>query len=261
MALYGILGNIHGNLEALKAVLAVFDSQRIRHILCVGDVVGYNADPDACVALLRSRGAQVIAGRYDLIGTRLLGFQHCPNKLRYAIKRTRAVLQPETAAWLKALPQNHVVEGSIGIVQRQQDAADVPGARVCFFGESPQPKVCDATGDEVREFTPQSFTRLDPERRYFIHAGSVDAQRKAGQRLAEFAVFDSTAMTVEFLRTRYDAASTEAKAAVFGYRITPFTDSLYTLRRRLVLAPQVAWTLCRRVGALLRIKPLRTAGA
>jgi hypothetical protein len=62
----------------------------------------------------------------------------------------------------------------------------------------------------------------------------VDAQRKREHRLAECAIFDSLAWTVEFLRVPYDAASTEAKAAVFGYRINPLMDRLYSLKKRLL---------------------------
>ncbi len=73
---------------------------------------------------------------------------------------------------------------------------------------------------------------LSPDRLYFINAGSVDAQRKREEKLAEFAVLDTQASTVQFHRVRYNAAATEAKATVAGYRITRLTDWFYTLRRR-----------------------------
>jgi hypothetical protein len=69
---------------------------------------------------------------------------------------------------------------------------------------------------------------------YFVNPGSVDASRKRGHKQAECAILDTGASTLEFLRPPYDAAATEAKAAVFGYRITPWIDRLYTLRRKLV---------------------------
>ena len=75
---------------------------------------------------------------------------------------------------------------------------------------------------------------LSRERLYFVNMGSVDAQRKHSSRLAEYAIFDSAAWAIEFLRVRYDAASTEAKAAAGGYRITPLLDRIYTWRRRLL---------------------------
>jgi predicted phosphodiesterase len=250
MARYGVLGDIHGNLEALQSVLQALDARGVRELLCVGDVVGYNADPDACVALLRQRRVQVIAGNHDLIGTRRLGFERCSNMAWHALKRTRRVLSPATIAWLESLPPNRLVGGDVVLVHGgardvqlymttpqhiAQNAAllrtDFPAARVCFFGHSHRQKVYEVHGDEVREQPLEAVCALAPDRLYFINAGSVDAQRKWSQRLAECAVFDSDARTVEFLRLRYDAAATEAKAAVAGYRLTPLLDRLYTLQR------------------------------
>ena len=255
MAIYGVLGDIHGNVEALEAVLAALDARGVRRLLCVGDVVGYNADPDACIALLRARGTQVIAGNHDLIGTGRLGFERCSNKARYSLKRTRRRLAPESIAWLNALPDKRLVEDSIALVHGgvrdvqlymttpqhiRRNAAllreDFATARVCFFGHSHLQKLYEVAGDEVREILGSDPCQLSADRLYFINAGSVDAQRKREHKLAEFAVFDSDAWTVQFLSVPYDAASTEAKATVGGYRIGPVTDWLYTLRRRLYFA-------------------------
>ena len=52
MALYGVLGDIHGNREALEAALGALEARGVARFLCVGDVVGYNADPDDCISLL-----------------------------------------------------------------------------------------------------------------------------------------------------------------------------------------------------------------
>jgi len=249
MALYGVLGDIHGNLEALRAVLAALEARGVRELLCVGDVVGYNADADACAALLRRRGARVILGNHDLIATRRLGFERCSNNARYALARTRRTLGRETAEWLATLPERLLVDGEIALVHGGvRDVqlymrtpqivaanapllrADFPSARVCFFGHSHFQKVYEADhAGSARELPLDGA--LSRERLYFINMGSVDAQRKHSSRLAECAIFDSRAWSVEFLRVRYDAASTEAKAAAGGYRITPLLDRLYTWRR------------------------------
>lgn len=261
MALYGVLGDIHGNLEALRAVLAALDERGVRELLCVGDVVGYNADADACAALLRRRNARVILGNHDLIATRRLGFERCANNARYALARTRRTLARETADWLGTLPRRLVVDGSIALVHGgvrdvqlymrtpqivAANAAllrtDVPSARVCFFGHSHVQKVYEV--DEAGNVAELPLgTTLSRERLCFINMGSVDAQRKNGARLAECAIFDSAAWAIEFLAVRYDAASTEAKAAAGGYRITPLLDRIYTWRRRLLTAaPQRAFS-------------------
>ena len=251
MATYGVLGDIHGNVEALQAVLEELDARRVRRILCVGDVIGYNADPDRCVELLARRGADTIAGNHDLIGTGRLGFQRCANNARYSLARTRRKLAPRSAAWLNTLPANRVVEGTLALVHggvrdvqlymktAQQIARnaellriDFPGVRVCFFGHSHDQKLYEVGDEGVRDLPVPGLHQLSAGRLYFINAGSVDAQRKRENRRAEFALFDSDAWTVEFLSCRYDAAATEAKAAAAGYRITPFTNWLYTQRRR-----------------------------
>ena len=253
MALYGILGDIHGNLEALQAVLAALEARGVRELVCVGDVVGYNADPDECVALLRARGARVIAGNHDLIAVRELGFERCSNKARFALERTRRRLAPQTVQWLSSLPERLLLESGIALVHggvrdvqlymrtpqlvaRNAELLrlDFPGARVCFFGHSHDRKLyrVDDTGATEMDLS----GRLEEDHVHFINAGSVDAQRKHGPKLAECAVFDSGAWAIDFLSVPYAAAATEAKAAVGGYRILPLVDRLYTWRRRLSFA-------------------------
>jgi predicted phosphodiesterase len=251
MARYGVLGDIHGNREALEAVLHALEARGVKQFLCVGDIVGYNADPDECVALLRSRGVAAIAGNHDLISQRRLDFSRCSNIAEYALRRTRRTLGREAAAWLAGLPKSLTLEKEVvlihgGVRDVQQYmvtpahigdnarflAADFPGARVCFFGHSHEQRVYEVNDERIVEVPTDGQVPLRKENAYFINPGSVDASRKKRHKLAECALFDSTFGTVEFLRVRYDAAATEAKAAAFGYRISPLTDRIYTLRRR-----------------------------
>jgi predicted phosphodiesterase len=252
MALYGVIADIHGNREALAAALAVLEQRRVERIVCLGDVVGYNADPDECVAMVRGRCAATIAGNHDLIGLGRLDFRRCSNKAEYSLKRTRRSLAPASAAWLAALPNHHIVEDGVVLVHggvrdvqqymvtpthiRENAAylrADFPGARVCFFGHSHEQKVYKVDGDAVSESSIAERVFLEQDKTYFVNPGSVDASRKHSHKFAECALFDSRAWSVEFIRCRYDCAATEVKAAAFGYRINPLTDRLYSLRRRL----------------------------
>jgi predicted phosphodiesterase len=254
MARYGVLGDIHGNREALEAALGALEARGVRQFLCVGDIIGYNADPDECAAHLRNRHTVAIAGNHDLIGTGRLDFARCSNNARYSLQRTRRVLSRDTAAWLGRLPSNRLVEDNVLLVHggvrdveqymatpavigqnAQYLRADFPAARLCFFGHSHEQKVYQVDAGEVSEL-PLSSERiyLDKEKLAFVNPGSVDAQRKSRHKLAECAILDTVGWTVEFLRLPYDAASTEAKAAVFGYRINRVTDRLYSLRRRVL---------------------------
>jgi predicted phosphodiesterase len=252
MALYGVLGDIHGNREALEAALAALDECGAERILCVGDLVGYNADGDACVAILRSRDALCIAGNHDLIGTGRLGFERCSNKAMHSLKRTRRTLAAETVRELRSLPAHAKVEDDVllthgGVRDVQQymtrphhlleNAAylreDFPWARVCFFGHTHEQRVFEVQGDAVSEITAERV-RLLPGRVYFVNPGSVDASRKRAHKLAECALFDSATREVRFQRVPYDDAATEAKAAAHGYRIEHWRDRLYDWQRRTI---------------------------
>jgi predicted phosphodiesterase len=252
MALLGVLGDIHGNREALEAALAALRQRQVDRLLCLGDVVGYNADPDECVEIVRSRSALTIAGNHDLIALRKLGFSRCSNKAMYALKRTRETLGDEAASWLEGLPRHRLlddgvvmVHGGVRDVQQYmltpahiaENAAylreDFPGARLCFFGHSHEQRIWAAEGDAVRQVAAEDSVYLVKHLAYFINPGSVDASRKRGEKLAECAVLDTDEWRIDLVRVPYDAAASEAKASTFGYRIDPWTSRFYDFRRRI----------------------------
>jgi len=253
MAIYGILGDIHGNREALASALAYLDDPGVDRVLCVGDIVGYNADPDECVSMLRSRGAACIAGNHDLIGTGLLGFERCSNKAMHSLKRTRRALAPATIAWLRALPPHRVLEdrfllthGGVRDVQQymtrprhflenaQYLRRDFPGIRLCFYGHTHEQRVFAIDGESTCEIEASGDTRLDPRCEHFVNPGSVDASRKRARKVAALAIFDSAAMRVHFAQVPYDEQATESRAQAGGYRIDRWRDRLYDVQRRLV---------------------------
>ncbi|HJS37815.1 MAG TPA: metallophosphoesterase family protein [Burkholderiales bacterium] len=251
MAVYGVLGDIHGNREALAAVLAFFNRRGVARVLCTGDLVGYNADPDACVALLRARNAFVIAGNHDLISVRRLGFARCSRPAEYALRRTRRRLAPGTAGYLGALPAWRtvgerilLVHGSVADVERRlatpaetlADAvrlrAGFPQVHVCFYGHLHAQKAFQIEGGTARELEGDTL-RLRPEYLYYVNPGSVDAARKRAPRFAECALFDDVTLELEFHRLAYDERGAERRAAACGYRIGPWMDRYYALRRRI----------------------------
>ncbi|HXS53394.1 MAG TPA: metallophosphoesterase family protein [Usitatibacter sp.] len=259
MALYGVLGDIHGNREALEAALAALGEHSVDAILCVGDLVGYNADGNECVEMLTQCGALCIAGNHDLIGTGLLGFERCSNKAMHSLKRTRRALSPAAVRELQSLPAHRRIEdrvvlvhGGVRDVQQYmtqprhilQNAAylreDFPGASVCFFGHTHEQRVYETDGQSVREIDVHApAVALRPDRIHFVNPGSVDASRKRSQKYAELAIFDSERLACVFRRVPYDDAATEAKAAAQGYRIDGWRDRIYDWQRRVIGPRQV----------------------
>ena len=251
MALYGLIADIHGNREALEAALAALERFPVDQIVCLGDVVGYNADPDECAELVRTRCAVTIAGNHDLISLERLDFGRCSNKAEYSLRRTREALSPQTRAWLRTLPPSQMLEhgvvlvhGGVRDVQQymvtpahiRENAAylqdDFPGARLCFFGHSHEQKIYRVGAEGVQEVEIHGEVLLGPQDTYFINPGSVDASRKRSGKRAQCALLDTDAWSIRFLEVGYDCAATEAKAVTFGYRIPGLTDRFYTLKRR-----------------------------
>ena len=61
----GLISDVHGNLQALRTVLERLDRERLDRLVCLGDVVGYGGDPEACLELVRARTDTVIMGNHD----------------------------------------------------------------------------------------------------------------------------------------------------------------------------------------------------
>jgi len=253
MAVFGVLADIHGNLEALEAALGRLDERGVRRIVCLGDIVGFNADPDAVVELLRSRDVECIAGNHDLIGIGRLSTRKCSDAAAFALARTRRAISPGTAAFLGALPPFRrygerfvLVHGGVDDVEEyvrssaavrdnaERLARRFPGVPVCFFGHTHEQGVFEVDAVSARELAYRPRIVLRPGPVYFVNPGSVDAARKHDPRdkVAECAIYDDDARALEFHRVAYDHARAEAKAAAGGYRMGPAQARWVRLRRR-----------------------------
>jgi predicted phosphodiesterase len=256
MARFGIISDIHGNLEALRACVRFLMGERgAEQLLCPGDIVGYNAEPDACVDTLLGLSTQAVAGNHDLIAVGELGFERCAVRPAYALRRTRKALRESTRHALRALPAVRTVEDDIVLVhggfrdvcqyvtrpaQILENAAwmrsELPRASVCFFGHTHEQRFFEIEGGSVIERAPDSDVEIELGGRgctYFINPGSVDAARRSDDRRAECALFDSERRTVSFHLVPYDHAHEEHLARKAGYRMSPAEERVRLAARNL----------------------------
>lgn len=252
--IYGIIADLHGNLHALDTALRALDARRVDRIVCLGDVVGFNADSNACIEQLQRRGIQSIAGNHDLIAIRRLGLGRCADRPAFTLKRTRKDLTPQSRAYLAALPDRLVIEGDVVLIHggvndvqeyvtttsrvlanHERLLREVPGATVCFFGHTHDPKLYAVSDGVVSERPTTGVQTLnDAATRYFINPGSIDASRRYAPRFAQFAIFDASARSVEFHALPYDYEAVERAAIARGYRMTRTDMRIYRLRRRVL---------------------------
>ena len=182
-----ILSDIHANLPALEAVLADIESQGIRELLCLGDVVGYGAQPAECIELLRSKSfLSILRGNHDAYAASEDDPPNVSPETLEGIRWTRARLSPEHRAWLGALPltwQGSDCEAVHAALPNPEawDYVLEPSAaarhfahqqrRICFIGHSHRPAMFVEGEDRALDIT--SLESIRPDRKQVINVGSV----------------------------------------------------------------------------------------
>ena len=226
---YAVLSDIHGNLEALRAVIADA-SERADDLLCLGDVVGYGADPGPCVDLVGARARAVVAGNHEhaVVGRMQLSWFN--PYARAAAEWTREQLDADCTAYLDALPLKTVV-GDATLVHAsphqphewdylvgEEDglvAFTAFDTRVCFVGHSHVPAMW-SLGSSGPDFARGEIDlTLEAGRRYIVNVGSVGQPRDRDTRAA-YAVWDVDARRISVRRVPYDIATARGKIEKAG---------------------------------------------
>jgi diadenosine tetraphosphatase ApaH/serine/threonine PP2A family protein phosphatase len=221
---YAILSDIHGNLEALDAVLAHADA-RADAVLVLGDVVGYGADPRACLERVAARADAVVAGNHEHGVAGLLDLEWFNDRARMALEWTRGQLDDDHLGWLRTRPLTVEIDDATLVhaspdqpaewdyLVSAEDGFDVFGAfatRLCFVGHSHRPGAW-SVGSSGRAHEPGAREiDLEAGRRYLINVGSVGQPRDRDPRAA-YALWDLDARRVTVERVPYDRVSARRK--------------------------------------------------
>lgn len=225
---YAIIADIHANLEALQVVLEDIKNQKCTHYACLGDVVGYNANPKECLDIVRSMGMPCVKGNHDeycSIDSNLEGFN--PHAAE-AVNWTRRQLTEEDQQWLRDLKYIRLV-ASFSVVHATLDGPQRWGyvfdrlaaaasftyqnTTVCFFGHTHVP-VAFIRDTVVRGGTYSKF-KVEPGRKYFINVGSVGQPRDNNPKAA-YVTYDLDEGLIELHRLDYDIAAAQAKIRAAG---------------------------------------------
>ncbi|MFN2384399.1 MAG: metallophosphoesterase [Gemmatimonadota bacterium] len=223
---YGLVADVHANLQALEAVLAQLDEESVDAIWCLGDVVGYGGDPAACLAAIRDRCAVTVLGNHDLAAADPVGRNRFNAQARAAIERHVELLDATDIAWLAALPAT-VSEGDATLTH--SGLADpaaftyVTDARLAtveleaqrtpwgFFGHTHVPVAYAAPPDgpviAIRLSEGEPLSLAGPTR-WFLNPGAVGQPRDRDPRAA-YAILDIGAETYVQRRVPYDIAAAQ----------------------------------------------------
>jgi diadenosine tetraphosphatase ApaH/serine/threonine PP2A family protein phosphatase len=223
-----ILSDIHANLEALEAVLADAHERRCTQFVCLGDVVGYNANPSECLDRVRQLDCPVVKGNHDEEATLSSSSEHFNELAERAIEWTRGALADSDKEWLRSLPLQKRVNdftivhatldtpGHWGYVFSNLDAVSsftYQRTPICFFGHTHVPMVF--VRDQGIRQQRNEHVRIEPGKKYFINAGSVGQPRDGNWRAA-YCIYDVANNLVELVRVKYDVATAQKKISKAG---------------------------------------------
>ena len=221
---YGIFSDVHSNLEALEAVLEAFKNESIEKYLCVGDIVGYGADPIECIRILRQLNPVMVCGNHDWATVDLFDKKWFNQYAEKAVTWTQSVLSDEDKDFLKSLELTKQIDG-LGLVHGTLDnpamfkyVFDLFEAEVCleesldhicFIGHTHRPVIFFMKGQEVN-YILDNQVYIQDGTRYLINVGSV-GQPRDGNPYACYCVYDSVTRLFQIKRIAYDVHKAQEK--------------------------------------------------
>jgi predicted phosphodiesterase len=220
-----ICSDIHGNRQGFEAVIDAAEADGADELWCLGDLVGYGGEPDACVELAARHCSIVLAGNHDLAVVEVLSLEEFSRGAALAAQWTQEVIRPETREFLLSLkpegdgagfglfhasPRDPIWEYVLSALAAELcfDATDY---RVSFIGHSHvalsfhRPEGEAATGTTRREGAEVDLT----SGHWLINPGS-SGQPRDGDPRAAWLLLDTDAMTATWRRAEYDIAGAQA---------------------------------------------------
>lgn len=218
-----LFGDIHANLEALEAVLSDAQGQGCTDYICMGDVVGYNADPVACLEKIRVADWPVVKGNHDDVASNTDTLENMNPVASAALQWTRNQLSDDHKEWLRNLRMVRQIQDFTVVhatldqpqawnyVTNKFDAMSnfsYQFTNLCFHGHTHVPRIF-VRESRVTDLPAEQIT-LEAGKKYFVNTGSV-GQPRDGDWRACYVIYDLPSGTITFRRVEYDLETTQKK--------------------------------------------------
>lgn len=227
------LSDVHGNLPALEAALAVCRQLEVDRYISVGDAVGYGPNPGECIDRLQEIGAVAVTGNHELFLLGRLSGDGFGQRALSSLRWTRDVIGPERLRWLSALPDRETLgpivmahaslDGVEEYVVRPRQAArqlkllaeSYPESKILVLGHTHQPfyRPADGRPRAMGKRAKRSLSGL----RSLVNPGSVGQSRQwERQPRARFALLDLDEWSVRWFAIHYDRSEVLRDATAAG---------------------------------------------
>ncbi len=226
---YAIFSDVHSNLEAFQAVLLAYQKENIDHYLCLGDIVGYGADPSECIRLIKELKVITVAGNHEWGVCGKSPLENFTPLAKEAVAWTAKRLNPEELSFLGSLPLTHSLEDFVLVhssletpeefyylnnYDEAYNTFNLLKKNACFIGHTHKPGVF-VQENALLSFRKGGTLQLEENKKYIINVGSV-GQSRDGDWRASIAVYDSSSRTVEIKRIGYDVETAQKKILACG---------------------------------------------
>lgn len=222
---FAILSDIHGNLEALQAVIQHIEHESVDEIICLGDIVGYGPNPNECIELIREKATIILAGNHDYAPIGKIDTSYFNNYAKIAIEWTGDVLKPESKNFLSKLPlfEQHAgiflvhatphQPGEWKYIFSLDDAIEQFlsfEGQICFIGHSHSPVIFIEGKNYNYHLSYENKLHVRNDERLIINVGSVGQPRDMNPNSA-YAIFDTETQGYCLNRIEYDIVKTQKK--------------------------------------------------
>jgi diadenosine tetraphosphatase ApaH/serine/threonine PP2A family protein phosphatase len=225
---YAILGDIHGNTEALTAVFGDIEEAGVDRCLCLGDIVGYGAEPEQCIREIRSRRIETVMGNHDSAAVGDTPLDYFNPYARAAVEWTAGTLSAAARKYLSELPLSRDYDGFTVVhstlanpkewgyiidLESAMQCFDLLKTQVCFIGHSHMPVVFKLA--DTISWHRENAVPIKQGARYIVNVGSV-GQPRDGDPRSSYGIYDTGKKIVEIRRVAYDVGSTQNKIVSAG---------------------------------------------
>ena len=229
--IYGIFSDIHSNLSALQTVLASMQEYGVERRVCLGDLVGYCADADACVKLVQTKSDICLLGNHDSVALKREASLHFNQYARLAIEWTQQKLSKESLDFMKKLP--YIAEENdfcfahaspkdpagwpyVASLDEAVEAFDFFAGKACFVGHTHSPViVAMVEGEGPMVIEDDHYVAKDGER-LLVNVGSVGQPRDRNPQ-ACWCLVKTDPLEVRFIRMPYDISATQENMRKEGF--------------------------------------------
>ncbi len=221
---FAVISDIHSNLEALKKSVSLIKQENVDDVLCLGDIIGYGANPRECIDIIKELTIATVGGNHDFGVVGKTKMESWSNDAITAVHWTRSILDDVRLKFIEHLPYSYRYHNKLFVhaspvtppqwnyiftKHKADEAFTQFDEEICFIGHSHQPIIWTENDSQFYPVPNKDIT-LRPTNRYIINVGSV-GQPRDGDKRGAFVIFNEENFSIKFIRFEYPISKTQNK--------------------------------------------------